>query len=544
MKYLILLLTLTSALAQKPVETLTLAEQALFRDSLNVGQVGSHLQTRNTIGRIVAVTDTANMTPLRIGVWGDSVSTSIGPSAWMAPKGTITGAGGTYAGGAAIVTGATSIWPTGRYDNVPNGGSVIYRHSGANDVAGDQLAIYYIRESTGGTFNVEVSSNGGSSWTAATGGTGLSANNASTIGAVFTATLSTTNFPSYRVRVTGASGNGVKIIGWGIYYTGAHGGVVFSSGLLNLSGNNWSDQVLTPTAILNPILQSANFDLLISRSQDFASEWASGGNFRTMYSRLKTALPNCDLVIMSSNPQSNAVDSGGVNYAAALANQRAFCAENRETFVDASSWIGGYTEGVTRGIMANDDVGHMTASGYAMSNLILWDSLFLGKIPLGRLPLVHPSLAASRASTIYSFITGVNDRTWMETDSTLRVGGMRIANSAVPEDVAWDFNFAGGGTSDVMLARFGSSNALRIKQGVGGGITAPTDGGANCGFPGFRFTGFFTTLDTTGATSFSNASITMAGLPVHADNAAAVGAGLAAGRFYRTSTGEVRVVIP
>lgn len=44
-----------------------------------------------------------------------------------------------------------------------------------------------------------------------------------------------------------------------------------------------------------------------------------------------------------------------------------------------------------------------------------------------------------------------------------------------------------------------------------------------------------------GAATFTNASISLTNLPVYADNAAAIAGGLAAGRQYRTSTGDLKV---
>jgi hypothetical protein len=56
--------------------------------------------------------------------------------------------------------------------------------------------------------------------------------------------------------------------------------------------------------------------------------------------------------------------------------------------------------------------------------------------------------------------------------------------------------------------------------------------------------GFAVTLNTTAVIEFfSDFGIAMANLPTHATNAAAVSAGLAVNRLYKTATGELRIVV-
>ena len=45
------------------------------------------------------------------------------------------------------------------------------------------------------------------------------------------------------------------------------------------------------------------------------------------------------------------------------------------------------------------------------------------------------------------------------------------------------------------------------------------------------------------ALTMGNASVTMTNLPTYADNTAATGAGLLAGRIYKTASGELRIVV-
>lgn len=49
------------------------------------------------------------------------------------------------------------------------------------------------------------------------------------------------------------------------------------------------------------------------------------------------------------------------------------------------------------------------------------------------------------------------------------------------------------------------------------------------------------TTTVSGAATLSNASVTLSGIPTHADDAAAGTGGLTAGQVYQTSTGELRI---
>ncbi len=83
------------------------------------------------------------------------------------------------------------------------------------------------------------------------------------------------------------------------------------------------------------------------------------------------------------------------------------------------------------------------------------------------------------------------------------------------------------------------------------GYTGPTGPqgptGLGCRGPtGPAGTSQWSNVSTAGGTAgiqYSNL-IYLPGLPVYADNAAASGAGLPVGYLYRTSTGELRIVVP
>jgi hypothetical protein len=50
-------------------------------------------------------------------------------------------------------------------------------------------------------------------------------------------------------------------------------------------------------------------------------------------------------------------------------------------------------------------------------------------------------------------------------------------------------------------------------------------------------------IGPSGNISSASSVISLTGIPTYADNATAVAAGLAAGRIYKTATGEIRIVV-
>lgn len=531
-------------------------------------------QTPNCIAKLAS--NFGVPAPLRIAVWGDSLSSfgggiNLGPK--MAIKGWISGFGGAYAGGASTGSGF-NYWINGNFDNIPSGGSATYLKSGSYQVAGDTIAVYYIKENAAGTFNVETSVDG-TNWSPATGGTALSSFNSTTIGAVFTASVGTSNNPTYRIRVTGASGAGVKVIGYGIYHTGVAGGIIMCEGLLNRSGHNLNQEINTPAAITTPILASVAPDLIVSRMADWSFQWESAGvqlaasltngspnitfpaapqesvaigseisgsgipsgttvtgvtlsglqavaatlsanatttatstlalrgGFLTMYDRIKAAAPNCDFVTISQTMADPSVDPTN-DRKRANEKMRAWAEANGETFVDCTSFMGAtYAAGVANGYLESDLVGHPTGAGAWMSNFILWDQLVLGRIPLGRLPIFGQMGTASRGIADYGLSARVNSVNEFESqDMIQRIREIRVATGTSAVDASnrtQDWSLSGSTTSGDAWLKSGSTNLVKLKSGVGGGLQAPSDGGANCGYPGGRFTAFFTTLNSSGA---------------------------------------------
>lgn len=315
--------------------------------------------------------------PIRIVIAGDSLATGLSSGPLMAVSGVIQGAGMISATGGAATVSNSDLWLTRKYDNYPIGSSGVYLDGGATDVVGSEIAIYYIKESGAGTFDFEYSSNGGSSWTVA--GT-IDASNGTQIGAANTYSVSTSNTPKYRLRINNVTGGAVKIVGWGIYNTNG-GGAILCSTIASIGGIDIdSAYAVVPTEILTPIWAAIAPDLVLSCWADSHTFWQSGGAWRTMYSRFKSAYNNTDYVQICANPAS---DETGRDLQRAA--QFAWAREFDESYFDGYSFFRSYADANSKGMMT--DAVHLNAAGTNYRNFFLWRFLTLGSVPLGRSPL-------------------------------------------------------------------------------------------------------------------------------------------------------------
>jgi hypothetical protein len=188
-------------------------------------------------------------------VWGDA-----GFTEWRAQD---------FTGGAASVTDGYAFWLTGRYTAIPSGGVAVFAYGGPAKTLGSQasrICVGYIKESGAGSFTVDYSRDGGSTWEASL--TTINASNASTIGAWYESAISMS--PLIKIRIT-ASGGPVKIInagGWEDGGAGVVGSTLFARGGLNLS-DQFSD---CPPEIYKPIIAGFNPDMIVQCFHDWDVE--------------------------------------------------------------------------------------------------------------------------------------------------------------------------------------------------------------------------------------------------------------------------------
>lgn len=336
-----------------------------------------------------------SMPPVRLIINGDSLSSYFTYGPYMSVAGVIRGAGTqSSTGGVTSVVNAWTTWITGRYDNFPIGSVGVYTQGGSptGDVMGSEIAIYYIKEPGAGSFDFQWSNDGGSTWTTANN---IACANATAIGAAATFSVSTSNFPTYRLRVTNVTGGAVKIIGWGIYNTNG-GGVIIPDGICNQSGADLNQVVTCPTAILNPIWASIAPDLVLSCWADPAAEWEVGGNWRVMYARYKAVKSDTDFVQISRNDVQNELEITMAQEQAEIAWAREF----NESYISGRAiFYGSWDAANSKGLMG--DPVHPNAPGYDFFNQAVWSALRIGYVPLGRLPFFGLGIPKNVDSNLY-----------------------------------------------------------------------------------------------------------------------------------------------
>jgi hypothetical protein len=325
----------------------------------------------------------ASAPSLRVAITGDSLAV-LGPlfhGRFMARAGWIGGGYGTGAGSITTTTNDHAAWITGASMQFASGSSAEFScgQAAPASIRGDRFVLYYLKKSGGGTFDLQYeSADLPGTWvtftvvTNGTDGNNVSAANATTIGAVFSATLPLSNAPAYKVRINDVTGGGVTVIAAGIYNSGG-GGITWIPNLLAKGGLDFSSFVgVTPSAVYAPILADLAPHLILSCWADAGTNWDSGGAFRTYYSWF----PAADWVQISANPASD--ESG---HAAQRTSQRAWALEAGQTYINGHSMFGSYAAATALGFMA--DTVHLSTAGGVFRNHVLWAKLPIGHVYLG-----------------------------------------------------------------------------------------------------------------------------------------------------------------
>lgn len=256
----------------------------------------------NCVKKIISWTNTS-APPLWLAMVGDSLCTGLTALENMCIKGWISQ--GTYGtAGTAPANTATDDWLNGKVISLATGSTVQFSKNGGTDdsLQASKATIVWIQEPTGGagTFDIQYRAYGTGSWTTFSGGSGLSTYNASKIATSATFDLSTSNSPPYSIRVTNITGKAIKLIAWGLYYHNS-GGVVVVNGVFNETGRDLVSWPNCPDGIFNPAYDAIAPDLVFSCWADPASEWDSGGNWRTQYARMIARKSTTDFVQISKH---------------------------------------------------------------------------------------------------------------------------------------------------------------------------------------------------------------------------------------------------
>lgn len=327
----------------------------------------------------ISAWSTSAMPPLRGAIMGDSLAFlgALQRGPFMADAGSI---GRGYGSGSGTITDNTTDftnWFTGITTTFAAGSSAQFSCGDPLPThrRGNKLVVYYIKQSGGGTFDIQYeSASAVGTWVAATGGTGISAANATLIGAVFTADLPTSNTPSYKIRINNVTGSGVVVIGAGIYHS-TGGGCVMIKDLLGKSGLDLS-AIVVPSAVYTPIYTDLAPDFILSCWADSGSEWEAGGNFVEWYDNFHAIKATTDWIQISANPASD--ESA---HAAQRAAQRAWAISENQTWINGHAMFRSYANSVALGLMS--DTVHLSTPGGIFRNNVLWSKLPLGHAPLG-----------------------------------------------------------------------------------------------------------------------------------------------------------------
>ena len=215
----------------------------------------------------------AAVRPARVLALTDSLGTQI----QAPPNAAITGiiGCGRIAGATGVTDNVTDANWIAPYHTIAIGGTVAY-HAGTPGsativpIAVDRLMLLYIAEPGAGTFDLQTSTNSGSTWTTVAT---INAANATQVGMAPVYNLGTSNNPSYISRITNVTGGPVKIIGGPGLYNSTGTGVIWCANLARTGGLDLVNFSGVPDAIFTPIWTAVAPDLVISCYADAPYDW-------------------------------------------------------------------------------------------------------------------------------------------------------------------------------------------------------------------------------------------------------------------------------
>jgi len=439
--------------------------------------------------------------PARMLIFGDSFASGLQRGPKMANMGHIGLGDYNVTGTITYVTGAFDLWTNGsvtRY-SVGSSSEQTFGSQANGDLRGDTAFFAYLKKPGGGTFDLQYQTNGTGSWT--TLGAGISASNATTIGAVYTAPLPTSNSPFYRLRITNVTGAAVDKVASGIYSTNG-GGVVMIDCMRNV-GHQLTQAIQTPSAIVTPIWTAFNPDLVISSWLDPAAAWNSGGAFRTFYDATQAIDPQCDWIQIGPNPIDTTAPGNTPPDTDLLTDQntaqRAWAVEAKQTWVNGFNYLKDWPTANARGLM--NDVLHLNSAGQIFRNAHLWKILPLGSYELGA------AMPRAEGKPVFSLpISGAPSNAPVQVNANMNLTrGLYINNQAAPYlgSQAWSIQSPTGnlefGYPGTPVAFMGTSSNAGIHPGFNG---------AKLGQSAFRWNASVTDLDASGTITGDGAGLT------------------------------------
>lgn len=367
-------------------------------------------------------------------------------------------------------------WGTGAWYNIPTSGTAIF---GDTTTIGCLMKIYYVKESGAGTFKVETDQNNAGSWTTESASVDAS-NGSNDIGVV---TVTKTSALNYRIRITGLTGS-VKILSAAIMENpqspGSRAGGAYCMPLGN-GGGTPTDWNAVGQTQYSAILGDWNPHLIIVKSDDAAAGadgWAA--NWATLYTKLRTAAPNADFVIVGTHPTHGAPDPA-IDPTGSDDFFRKWCSEYDALFVDVRKGFPAYSSATAAFYLESYPNGYHLAekTGAALMRGMIWRALlpfFTDPTRYGSDPLL-PDAGWAFHSGVKGFISSVLSIVNPQARSSETV--LRFAASEGSNSIY-------GGGIDIGCTRKGQSfNGGKFFIGKDDGSAVGI-----CGYPGIWFADF------------------------------------------------------
>ncbi len=477
------------------------AEAAAFRDSIDLGDSFAGLSSLPLAvskgwkeGRVAD-----SRPPLTVLRWGDSLTESLDHLA-MFPNMRFNGWKLLRADRATVVAGTAptatnGLWMFNTYRDIAASSTVEWVPPGAGiGIKANRVGVLYFKgASAANTFQLQYSQNNGGSWINA--GSAIDTSLAASNVAWFEFNLANTGLNT-RVRVTTSAGQTVKVIGCGIWFgdtenfSGLGGYVIADAWLSGLSPSVAAGVAnSTPTALSAP-LAAMQVNMIIGSWADPVSCWDTGAEFDDVKNAIDAGIV-ADWVFITPNPMGPAtspIDPAYTNGELAIQIRDAMIAwaeRQNQNVLDLYPRWRDWDTALALGFTSSGDEIHPNDMGDR------YKSRFIGEM--------------------------LSRELFRQQDAIILRNGPGSATFFISADqYAIRSELDPANPAEILWSHTGSFTAS-------GAITS---------------TGTFTASSTA---VFSNASVSMTAIPTYADNAAAVSGGLAAGRVYRTATGELRI---
>ena len=297
------------------------------------------------------------------------------------------------AGGAAAPSADYTRWINGIYYNLPSAGSITWKNNTTDPILGDTIKVAYLKESGGGTFKIQSSIDGGTTWVDET--TGIDASNATTICAI--ASVTTKSNPSwYCVRVVGTSGT-VKILNAQVLNAQTRGVCCMTTAFPGLGIDSMAT---TPSAIVSPIMADFAPDLVIYLNNDNLDTTS----LTTFYNNIRAGYSANDWIFEGLHPQGPTITG---NQTSEVQNPaiKAFALSVGQSYFDGYSWGGTFAKLYAAGY-TNDDI-HLSPNGYSYEASML----------LAQSPLLYVANQSPWAASRPAFQRNYNATYWNNSSS-------------------------------------------------------------------------------------------------------------------------------